>query len=333
MKNILIVSVNWLGDAVFSTPVFAALKKHYPGARLTVLAVPRVVPVLALSSSIDEIIVYDEVGEDRPLVDKLLLVSKLRRQRFDAVFFLRPSFSRAFLTLLAGIPLRIGFKTRNFPGLINRAVNDQGLDQMHRADAYLSLLERYGIPVHQRFCALQLKPDHHELAQRMLLPRGVYPHTPYCVLNTGGNWDLKQWPVERFADLTRRIVLEKNWSVVFTGAAGDADRVARIIALSGVTAVDLTGQTDIEGTAAVFLNAQVLISADSGPLHLASALGVRTIAIFGPTRVEITGPRGQGRSSVLFNEIACNKAPCYYLECPENRCMKTVEVEDVIRLL
>lgn len=333
MKNILVVSVNWLGDAVFSTPVYRNLKEFYPNARITALAVPRVKPVLALCPYIDDIIIYDENGADRPLADKVRMIFNLRKRGFDGVYFLRPSLSRALLTMMAGIPVRVGFKTRNSWGAINRPVADDGLEGVHRSDNYLLVLERSGVTVRDRSCRLSVDGTGLAIADRILFSRGIGPQSPFIVLNTGGNWDLKQWPEERFAVLARRIVQEKKIDVVFTGASGDSDRVARIASLSGVKTADLTGATDMQAMAAVFHRARCVISADSGPLHLASALGVTTLAIFGPTRPEITGPRGMGRSVIIRKDVGCNKAPCYYLECMNNRCMKVVEVDDVFNAL
>ncbi|MBF0386809.1 MAG: lipopolysaccharide heptosyltransferase II [Candidatus Omnitrophica bacterium] len=333
MNNVLVVSVNWLGDVVFSTPVYQNLKANFPGVRITALAVPRVQPVLALCPQVDEVIVYDEDGADRFLPGKLRLIARLRQHRFDAVFFLRPSFSRVSLAFLAGIPVRVGFNTRNFLGLINRPVSPDGVDQMHRLDGYLALLARFGLTIQERTCLLAPDNDSRLKTQKLLLSKGIRENEDFYVLNTGGNWDLKQWPEECFAELASRISREKGLKVVLTGAAGDRDRVMRIAALSGGAPVELAGETDLPGLAAVFLAARGMISADSGPLHLASALGVRSVGIFGPTRPEITGPRGRGESVVLIRDVACNKAPCYYLECPENRCMKAVEVDDVIKVL
>ncbi len=333
MKTILVVSVNWLGDVVFSTPVYKALKDNYPGSRITVLAVPRVEDVLSLCPYIDEVIVYDEDGSDRPLVEKVRLASQLRRGRFDGVFFLRPSVSRGWITALAGIPVRVGFKTKNALGCINRQVSNTGLEDLHRVDVYLSVIERFGLVVRDRYCRLVVSEDSLALADRLLNARGIKERESFCVVNTGGNWDLKQWPWERFAELTRRLVQKKGIKVVLSGSGQDVDRVARIAALSGVEPVELAGVTSLASAAAVFTRSQYIISADSGPLHLASALGIRTIAIFGPTRPEITGPRGQGRADVLIKDVGCNRKPCYYLECPENRCMRSVEVEDVIKIL
>jgi heptosyltransferase-2 len=332
-KNILVVSVNWLGDVVFSTPVYRALKDNYPGVHITALAVPRVRDVLALCPDVDDVIVYDEDGEDRPLLAKWRVALQVQARHFDMAFILRPSVSRAWLAWSAGIPLRVGFKTKNKFGLINVPMDDQGLDVLHRADVYLALLERGGLTVRDRACRLALPDASLAAADSLLAAHGIVPGESFIVLNTGGNWGLKQWPWEHFSALARAVVKEKKMKVVFSGALADSERVARVAASSGVPVVQLAGATTMAGLAAVFARSAGVVSSDSGPLHLAAALGVRTIALFGATRPEITGPRGTAAGSVLFRDVGCNKAPCYYLECSDNRCMKAVEVRDVIAIL
>ena len=109
MKNILVVNVNWLGDIVFSAPVFQAIKDTYPQSRVSALALPRVVGILKQVPYVDEIIVYDEKGHDRSLWGKLKLIAHLRSKDFDAVFLLHGSWTRALLVFLAGIPIRVGY--------------------------------------------------------------------------------------------------------------------------------------------------------------------------------------------------------------------------------
>jgi ADP-heptose:LPS heptosyltransferase len=124
---------------------------------------------------------------------------------------------------------------------------------------------------------------------------------------------------------------ELGFTVVLSGGPSDVLRVRSIAEDSGVGPVVLAGETDIKELAALFKRAHMVVSADSGPLHLANAVGANVLALFGPTRPEITGPRGQGRIKVLMHDVGCNRAPCYYLECPDNRCMKTLTVDDVFQ--
>jgi ADP-heptose:LPS heptosyltransferase len=117
--------------------------------------------------------------------------------------------------------------------------------------------------------------------------------------------------------------------IVLPGAAKDRERVEMIAQRSGVFPLVIAGSTDLMELAAVMAGAEFVVSGDSGPLHLAAAVGSNVVGIFGPTRPEITGPRGIGRIAVIQKDVRCNRAPCYYLECPDNRCMKSVSVEDV----
>ena len=331
MKKILVVSVNWMGDVVFSTPVYRALKAAYPGARVCALAVPRVKEVLELCPDVDEVVVYDENGKARGILGKIGAGLALRGMGFDAVFILRRSLSRTFVAWLAGIPVRVGFFHDPWRWLLTHGVDDQGCDQVHRSDVYLRVIESFGVKVKDRWACLQVGRDVCERLATKLRAKGLTGDERIVVLNTGGNWDLKQWPQERFAQLAARLSREFGFTVVLSGGMSDLLRVQSIAKDSGVDPVVLAGETDIKELAALFKRAHMVVSADSGPLHLANALGANVLALFGPTRPEITGPRGQGRMKVLMRDVGCNRAPCYYLECPDNRCMKALTVDDVLQ--
>jgi lipopolysaccharide heptosyltransferase II len=331
MKNILVVSVNWLGDVVFSTPVYRALKAAYPRARVSVLAVPRVKEVLELCPDVDKVIVYDEDGKAKGLLGKIAAGLALRGMKFDAVFILRRSLSRSFVVWLAGIPVRVGFGERPWRWLLTHGGDDKGCDQLHRSDVYLRVVESFGVKVKDRSARLHVGRDMCERLAMKLRARGLTGNERIVVLNTGGNWDLKQWPKECFAALAGRLTRELGFTVVLPGGASDLSRVRSIARDSGVDPVVLAGETDIKELAALFKRAHMVVSADSGPLHLANAVGANVLALFGPTRPEITGPQGQGRIKVLTRDVGCNRAPCYYLECPDNRCMKALTVDDVFQ--
>ena len=331
MKNIIVSTPNWLGDIVFSTPVYRALKESFPDVRITALAVPRVKEVLKLCPFIDEVIEYDEDGEDRPLLAKAVLIQRIHHGRFDAGYLLRPSISRTMIMALAGVPRRVGFSSRKSSFLLTRCVDPNGNDDIHRTDVYLRLLENDGIKIHERRTSLVLSDDSKSRAMSFLEARGLKANEVYAVLNSGGNWDLKQWPWESFAELARRVTKELGGiRVVLPGSAMDVERTEMIAKRSGVFPVVIAGGTTLNELASVMASARFVVSADTGPLHLASAVGAITVGIFGPTRSEITGPRGMGRALVVQKDVGCNLAPCYFLECPDNRCMKLVTVEDVL---
>ena len=312
MKKICVVNVNWLGDAIFSTPVFRALKSVYPDAHISCLCVPRVADVLKYCTDIDEIIIYDEKGRDFFIWNKIQLIFKLRRCGFDVAFLLHRSMTRALLVFLAGIPLRIGFG--KVKGLLTHPINDNN-EHIHRSDYYLRVLSDYGLTVSDRRCRLTINAEAGE--------------GDYCVFHIGGNWALKRWPVSYWTALTKKFADTKDLKLFFTGGAADKEGIDAIIHSSGINAVNLAGQTSLHESLRIFAGARLVVSADSGPLHLANSVGAKVLGIFGATRPEITGPRGMGSSEVLFKETGCNHSPCYHLNCTNNYCMQAIGVDDV----
>ncbi len=331
MRNILVVSVNWLGDVVFSTPVYRALKSAYPSARITALGVPRVKEVLELCPDVDEVIVYDERRSFRGLMGMVAQGVSLRQRKFDAVFILRRSLARSLMAWLAGIPVRVGFAHKRWSWLLTQVVDDQGCELIHRRDVYARVVEAFDVKVKDRSCYLEVSRELCERVALKLRAKGLTGDERIVVLNTGGNWPLKQWLQERFAEVTARLTREAGVVVVLPGAASDVERVRSIAQASGVKPVVLAGETDLKEMAALFKRAFMVVSADSGPLHVASAVGANVVALFGPTDPKITEPCGRGRSKVLVRDVGCNRSACYYLECPDNRCMKAITVDDVLQ--
>ena len=187
------------------------------------------------------------------------------------------------------------------------------------------------IKVQDRLCELLLNENEIQNIEIKLNNAGIGPKDNFVVLNTCGNWDLKKWNMDSFAALAKRLDHEFGLKIVFSGANKDRENCLSIVQASGIRAVVLAGETTLGESLALYKRALVVISADSGPLHLAHSVGADVIGIYGPTRPEITGPRGSGRSQILFKDVGCNKAPCYHLACTNNVCMQSVTVDDVCK--
>ncbi len=329
MKKILIINVNWLGDIIFSTPVFKALKRQYPQAAITCLGVPRVREVLECAPGVDHVLVYDEKGRDWNLFAKLGLILKLRKEKFDAVFLLHRSMTRALLVYLAGIPQRIGYDIKaKGPLLTHRVPATDNL--IHRSDHYLKVIESFGVKVDDRVCELKADQEAEEYIARLFQEKGIGPADFTVVVNTGGNWGLKRWPQENFVRLIGRLAQDLQAKIILPGGKQDIEMVEDIAGKSGVPIINAAGQTNLKQLAALMKKVCLVISADSGPLHVADSVGANTVALFGPTRPEMTGPRGKGKNILLQNDVGCNREPCYHLECPDNVCMKSINVEQVL---
>lgn len=329
IQKILVVNVNWLGDVIFSTPVFKNLKAHFPEARVYCLAVPRVREILESCPFVDDIIVYDEKGRDRGPLAKLRLILRLRKERFDIAFLLHRSWTRALLVFLAGIPQRVGYNTKNRGLFLTHRIEPLEGD-LHKSDYYLGVIEGYGILVGDRTCELAVSPQAQGDMERLLAQEKISGQERLIVVNSGGNWDLKRWPRENFGRLVKALAENLKGKVVLPGGAKDLALAQEIGRASGVKPVILAGKTNLKQLIALMARAELVISADSGPLHMANSVGVPVIAIFGPTRPETTGPRGKGKAIILQKDVGCNQAVCYNLTCPDNVCMRAVLVEDVL---
>ena len=329
MNRILVVNVNWIGDVIFSSPVFKALKKSYPKAEITCLAVPRVREILECIPQIDHILIYDERGKDRSPFAKLSLIGKIRRQRFDAAFVLHRSLTRALLVCLAGIPVRVGYDEKGRGFLLTHPLKKVPGD-LHRSDHYLRIIEAAGIRVEDRTCELHPPDEASRRAEELLREAGVTPEEPFIVVNPGGNWNLKRWPKESYARLIDGLSKEFKEKIIVSGSPDDVMLARDIAALTVHKPVMLAGRTRLKELMALMKMARLVISADSGPLHLASSVGTAGIGIFGPTRPEITGPRGKGNFHVLTKDVGCNREPCYHLQCPDNICMRSISEHEII---
>ena len=201
---------------------------------------------------------------------------------------------------------------------------------VHRADHYLNVIEADGVKVRDWHYALSLSPETERQANTILQQNQIFPQDRLAVVNAGGNWALKRWPQENFSVLIDRLAEDCGLKVALVGSAQDRSLAEAITSRSSHRPAILAGQTDLKQLLALMKRAEVVISADSGPLHMAHSVGANVIGLFGPTRPEVTGPRGQGRGKVIQHDIGCNHEPCYNLKCPNNLCMKMITVDEVI---
>ncbi|MDP8266123.1 MAG: lipopolysaccharide heptosyltransferase II [Candidatus Aceula meridiana] len=329
MKKILVVNVNWLGDVIFSAPIFRALHVKYPQSQISCMAVPRVAEVLKQIPFIDNVIIYEEKGCHQSTLGKLKIIGALRREKFDVAFLLHGSMTRALLIFLAGIPVRVGYATKKRGSLLTHIVKRVS-SAVHRSDHYLQVIESFGVEVKQRKYELSCDKESEVFAEKFIAENGIKENDFLAILNIGGNWDLKRWPEENFAHLADRLQKELKAKVAISGAPKDVDSANQIVALTQATPIVFAGKTTLSQLFAVLKRASIVISADSGPLHAASSVGTETIALFGPTHPKVTGPRGIKEGIIIRQEVGCNDKPCYHLDCKDNICMKAISVDDVI---
>ncbi len=327
MKKILVINVNWLGDIVFSTPVLKALRVANPKAHIACLVISRCEDVLKNNPRINEIIVYDEYGKHQTLLAKIKFIRYLRKKRFDEVYVLHPSLRRAMIGFLAGIPSRTGYNTKNRSFLLSRSIPAPD-KLMHKIDYFLNILKSCGIKAQDRNCEFFINETDVQEAQQILKENGIGRKEKYVVINPGGNWKMKRWSAENFAKLGDMLAQKNKLKVVIAGAKKDSDLAAKIESMMKTKPVIITGSTTLHQLAAIMKASCCVISADSGPMHISVAVGANTVAIFGPTSSNLTGPVGVGKTVILQKDVGC-EIPCYVQECTDNRCMHRITPEEV----
>lgn len=329
-QRIAIFNVNWLGDVLFSTAVIRNIRINYPDAHIACIIPPRCLLVLEGNPHLNEIILFDEKGKQKSLGGKFAFVKELRKKRFDTVFLLHRSFTRCLLTWLAGIPERIGYARAKRSFLLTKKIPMPLPDSCHRIDFYLGVIENAGLRIKDRHAEFFFSDDDERAVDDFLKRVGVTNNDFVIGLNPGGNWLPKRWPKENFARLADALIQEAGAKVVFLGGQADVGLVKEITGMMKELPIVATGVFNLKQLAAFLKKTDVFVSADSGPLHIANAVGTKKIiGIFGPTSIAITGPYPMERVVVLQKNIGC-AIPCYVVDCKDNRCMKAVTPEEVL---
>jgi len=328
MKRILIVEVNWVGDVLFSTPFIRSVREAYPDSYIACLLHPRTREVLESNPCLDEIIIYDEKGAHRGLFGKLRLIMALRKKNFGTAFILHRSFTKALITCLAGIGERIGYHTKKRSVILTRSVDEPAIGA-HKVEYFLAIAEAVGIKARSRSYEFIVTEADRKFIDELLAEKGVARPEKIVVINPGGNWDPKRWPKENFAKLADRIAEALNARIVISGSVNDIALAEDIRRLMKAEPVIVAGRTTLKQLGALLSRSNLVVANDSGPMHMAVAVGAKVIALFGPTSPGLTGPYGDGDYTVIFKNKQCD-VPCYDNTCTDNSCMAAISVEDVM---
>jgi lipopolysaccharide heptosyltransferase II len=329
-KRILIFNVNWLGDVLFSTATLRNIRRNFPDSFIACIIPSRCYQILKGNPHLDEIIIFDEKDRHKGIVEKMSFVRLLKSKKFDTVFLLHRSFSRALICRLAGIPVRVGYYTRKRGFLLTQKIIAPARDSLHRIDYYLNIIEKAGLRVEDRYLEFSVAEEDLGFVDAFLKKNGVQRRDYLVALNAGGNWLSKRWPKEYWAKLADGLIRNFGAKVIITGSQGDLILSSAIKDAMQEEPIIACGILNIKQLGVLCKKVDLFITADTGPMHIANAVGAkRIIAIFGPTSSQITGPFPQKNAVVLFKDIGC-KIPCYTLKCPDNRCMKAISPEAVL---
>jgi len=330
IKRILIVEVNWLGDVLFSTPLVKALDMKFKDAHIACMLDPRVKEMLEHNPRINEIILYDEKGKHKGLIGKARLISLIRKKKFDLAVLLHRSFTKALMTRLSGIGERAGYATKKRRRILTRPV-DPPEGAAHKVEYFLRIARELGCDISDKDYEFFVTDKAREYIAEELGKNGVKKEDTLVVINPGANWAPKRWSEANFARLSDELITKYGVKIVAAGAKKDMERASRIKEKMKHGLIILAGRTDLGELGALMERADFVISGDTGPMHIATAVKSKVIALFGPTSPSLTGPYGGGNYRVIQKDVGC-EVPCYDLTCGNYRCMDAITVDDVLRV-
>ena len=325
---------NWLGDAVLSTPALEVLKNNYAHAHLTVLARETVKEVFQANPAVGEIITIP-VGRGYRQAGK-----RLRGKEFDSGILFTNSFSSALIFYLAGIPRRIGYATDGRSLLLTgRMRRRPDFRKEHQVNYYLHLAEeasdgsgpRQIASAGQKPLIWNVTGVEDERAEGLLRNAGVSVRHGLIGINPGATYGrAKRWFPDRFADLGDRISERYGVRIIIFGSSEDRAVADSVVSLMRTKPVNLAGQTNLRELAALLRRCALFITNDTGTMHVAAAVRIPTVAIFGSTEPVRTGPWGEGHI-IVREGVPCS--PCLQKECPRGDylCFTKITVEDVLK--
>ena len=329
VNNILIRGTNWIGDAVLTLPAVAAVRKTFSGAGITVLAKPWVADIYRLSPDVDEVMLYQRPGIHQGVSGLFRLVGELRARNFDTAILLQNAIEAALIVRLAGITNRAGYNSDGRGWLLTHSVlRTAAIREVYQIDYYLEMVKALGCQSDGREILLKPGPDDDAAAGHVLQSLGLID-TPLMIgMAPGATYGpAKKWFPERFAAVAEKLIDGFGARVFLFGSNSDKASTDAVQQHTRRPLVDLAGKTNLKETIALMARCRLFISNDSGLMHVASALGIPTIAIFGSTNPVTTGPAGN-KSVIVHRDVACS--PCLKETCPTDfRCMDLITVDDV----
>lgn len=348
-QHILVIRLDLIGDLVLSLTAVRTLKRTYPDAQVDLLALPSSAAIIAHDPDLTQIITYDPNIWRRPKallqpknwINLANLLKRLHSRRYDLAVSLFGNWA-GILAVLSGAKRRVGFGRESYPGFMTDSVPGRHWsprDSKHEVDYCLQLARAAGAtPTEQdRIPRLYVSEQASSQVERLLRNEGIESSKPLIVCHvSSNNGQSKRWPIPYWATLIDHLIREDNAQIVLTGAPNDLPLIENVTSRTKEHPINLAGKTSLQQLAALLQRANLVISGDSGPMHIAAAVGTPLIAIHGPTNPAHTGPISSG-ATILRSPIWCS--PCYNAKTPADcrfyttQCMKNILPTQVLQII
>ncbi len=334
ISKILIIQTAFLGDVILCTPLIKTTKKVFPNSFVSFLLIPETKNIVKNNPYLDEVIVYDKKGQQKGLRNFFKMVEKIKNKNFDLAIIPHRYLRSALLAYLAKIPQRVGFDKGMSSFLFTQKVTYQ--NNLHEVDRNLSLLNDFGNDLLDKTPELFPKSEDFSYASELLRDSGIRKNDKIVGIAPGSVWSTKRWLPERFAEVSDFLIKEAGAKVIFLGSKEDEKLCSEIADIMKEKPVILAGKTNILQSAAITSKCKVILSNDSAPVHIVSAMKKPVVAIFGSTIPEFGfAPYGEG-NIIIEKKMKCR--PCGIHgknRCPKKhfKCMTEITTKEVFEAL
>ncbi|MDN3504957.1 MAG: lipopolysaccharide heptosyltransferase II [Rhabdochlamydiaceae bacterium] len=324
-EKIIVRMPNWIGDLVMATPILHDLRYAFPKAHIAVLCVNPVAQILKKDPNINQIITFDRLPKKLDRLRGGEVIEKISKENFDLGVLLTNSISSAYWFYKAGVKQRLGFGKGARRVFLNfRAYEPDDIQSRHQVMTYKQILARVGLPPSSAKPMLYITKDEKLAVKKFINPKfskvvGINPGAAYG--------SAKCWLPKRFAKVAKDLIdNDDEVQVIFFGTQETFKMCEEICNELGPRVVNLCGKTTIRELAALISQCKAFLTNDSGPMHMAAAIQVPLLALFGSTSDVKTGPYQWGE--VIHKHVSCS--PCYKRVCPiDFRCMKRISSDEV----
>lgn len=331
-KRILVVRTDRIGDVLLSTPVIKALRDVYPNAFIAMMVSPYAKDIVSGNPCLDEVIIYDKDSKHKSWRRSIKFSQNLKKKKFEAAIILHPTNRAHLITYFAGIPKRIGFNRKFGFLLTDRIEHGKQLGERHELEYTLDLVRYLGIEPKDKSPFMPIKPEAENWVADIFRQQGIREIDKLLAIHPGASCPSKIWPNVRFAEVADRLIEKYGFKVLVVCGPKDITLAQQVIKNMHHPAVNLAGRTSVSQLASVLKRCCLFISNDSGPVHIASAVGTPVISIFGRSQKGLSparwGPLGV-KDKILHQEVGCIE--CLAHNCTKQfACLKAITVDDVL---
>ncbi|MDD2731208.1 MAG: lipopolysaccharide heptosyltransferase II [Candidatus Portnoybacteria bacterium] len=336
LKRILIVRTDRIGDVTLSTPVIKALRDRYPDSYIAMMVSPYAKEIVEKNPFLDEVIIYDKEGKHKKWRRSIKFALNLKSKRFDLAVVLHPTNRAHLVTFFAGIKRRVGYNRKLGLLLTHKLRHDKHLGAKHELEYSLDMLRCLGIDINadEKRLFIPIKPESEEYISNLLEREGIKKNSLILAVNPSASCKSKMWPADRFSAVADKLADKYGMKVVIIAGPKDIKLAEQVTRNMKCPVYNLAGKTSVSQLASLLKRCVLFISNDSGPVHIATAVGTPVLSIFGRSQPGL-GPKRWGplgiRDRYIHKNVGC--VTCLAHNCTRGfACLGAVTVDDVVSL-